>query len=186
MENRMSLYQDLESVLLTEEQIREAVHRLGEQITREYQGKDLLLVCTLKGAVNFFADLMCSIDLPLKIDFVAASSYSGTESTGHVLLRKDVDTDIAGRHVIIVEDIIDTGRTLLFLREDMLTRKPASVKIATLLDKPARRKVSLTPDYACFTIPDAFVVGYGLDYNEKYRNLPEIGILSPRIYGGEA
>ncbi|MBR6027800.1 MAG: hypoxanthine phosphoribosyltransferase [Clostridia bacterium] len=179
------MYADLECILLTEEELKAGIRRLGETITRDYAGKEPLLVCTLKGAVNFFADLIREIDLPLAVDFIAASSYKGTESTGKVNIRKDVDADIAGRDVLIVEDIIDTGITLNNLKTELLKRKPASLKIVTLLDKPGGRQSDLEPDYACFTIPDGFVVGYGLDYNEKYRNLPDIGILARHIYEKE-
>ena len=177
-----SLYGDLDGILYTKEALSQAVRGLGEAISRDYAGREPLLVCTLRGAVVFFSDLLREISLPVSIDFVAASSYAGTESTGKVNIVTRMREDIRGRDVLLVEDIIDTGRTLYYLRQNMLEEQPASVRIATLLDKPSRRKVPLTPDYSCFTIPDAFVVGYGLDYNEKYRNLPEIGILSPRIY----
>ena len=142
-----------------------------------------MAVCILKGSTLFFADLLREIDLPLEIDFMSLSSYgSSTESTGTIFVRKDLDQDIEGKHVLIVEDIVDSGRTLAHLKSMLKDRNAASVSVITLLDKPARRQVSLTPDYSGFTIEDAFVVGYGLDYAEKYRNLPDIGILSPHVY----
>ena len=176
------MYADLEKILYTKEELEKAVAEMGRRITEDYRGRQPLFVCTLRGALVFFSDLIRHIDLPLAIDSISCSSYVGTESSGTVILRKDLDENVEGRDVLVVEDIIDTGRTLHCVKEDLLKRDPASVKIVTLLDKPSRRKIELKPDYACFTIDDAFVVGYGLDYNEKYRNLPEIGILSPRIY----
>lgn len=186
MEANRAMYQDLESILYTKEQLAEAVKKLGETITRDYQGKKPLMVCILKGASVFFCDLIREIDLPLEIDFMVVSSYgASTKSSGEVKMVKDLDRSILGRDVIIVEDIVDSGMTLSFLKRTLLNRGAASLRIATLLDKPARRRVELEVDYSCFDIPDAFVVGYGLDYNETYRNLPDIGVLAPRIYGGE-
>ena len=186
MENERSLYQDLESILYTKEQLAEAVRKLGQQITQDYQGKKPVMVCILKGASVFFVDLIREIDLPVEIDFMIVSSYgASTKSSGEVKLVKDLDRSIMGRDVIVVEDIVDSGMTLSFLKRTLLGRGAASLRIATLLDKPARRRVELTVDYSCYDIPDAFVVGYGLDYNETYRNLPDIGILSPRIYATE-
>lgn len=183
MENKMRLYEDLECVLLTEEEIKQGVKELGEKLTAEYQGKDPLFICILRGSIVFFADLIRSIDLPLQIDSMAVSSYgSGTETSGMIKMEKDLRDDVRGRDVVIVEDIVDTGRTLYYLKEDLRRRGVNSVKLVTLLDKPSRRQTEIEADYACFTIPDAFVVGYGLDYNEKYRNLPDIGVLHPRIY----
>lgn len=185
MENA-KLYQDLESVLISRSEIAEKVKELGKQITADYAGKAPLLVCILKGSVVFFADLLREIDLPVAIDFMAASSYGcGTETTGKVNVHKDIGCDIAGRDVLVVEDIVDSGITLSCIQKMLIGRNAASVRIATLLDKPARRRVDMTVDYSCFTIPDAFVVGYGLDYDERYRNLPDIGILAPRIYSKE-
>lgn len=186
MENERMLYKDLESLLYTKEQLAEAVAKLGRRITDDYQGKKPLMICILKGASVFFCDLIRQIDLPVEIDFMVVSSYgASTKSSGEVKLVKDLDRSVLGRDVIIVEDIVDSGMTLNFLKKTLVGRGAASLRIATLLDKPARRRVPLTVDYKCFDIPDAFVVGYGLDYDEVYRNLPDIGVLSPRIYGGE-
>lgn len=183
MDEKMRLYQDLECVLLKEDEIKAAVKKLGEQLKQEYEGKNPLLICILRGSIVFFADLIRCIDLPLQIDSMAVSSYgSGTETSGMIKMEKDLRDDVRGRDVIIVEDIVDTGRTLFYLKEDLKKRGVNSVKLVTLLDKPSRRQTEIEADYACFTIPDAFVVGYGLDYNEKYRNLPDIGILAPKIY----
>jgi len=186
METNRAMYNDLESILYTKEQLAEAVRKLGQQITQDYQGKKPVMVCILKGASVFFVDLIREIDLPVEIDFMIVSSYgASTKSSGEVKLVKDLDRSIMGRDVIVVEDIVDSGMTLSFLKRTLLGRGAASLRIATLLDKPARRRVELEVDYSCFDIPDAFVVGYGLDYNETYRNLPDIGILSPRIYATE-
>jgi hypoxanthine phosphoribosyltransferase len=183
MNSNAQMYADLESVLITQEEIKQAIKKLGEEITRDYAGKEPVMIGILKGAVLFFSDLIREIDLPLKTEFMAISSYgSSTKTSGVVRILKDLDKDILGQDVLIVEDIVDTGLTLSYLKRALLERNPASVKIVTLLDKPARRRVELVPDYRCFTIPDAFVVGYGLDYDEKYRNLPDIGILHPKIY----
>ena len=177
------MYQDLESILYTKEELAEAVKKLGERITLDYQGKKPVFICILKGASVFFCDLIREIDLPLEIDFMVVSSYgASTKSSGEVKMVKDLDRSIRGRDVIIVEDIVDSGMTLNFLKHTLLGRGAASLRICTLLDKPARRRVPLTADYFCFNIPDAFVVGYGLDYAEVYRNLPDIGVLSPHIY----
>ena len=180
------IYEDLKSILVTREEITEAVDKLGKAITEDYQGKELLLVGILKGSVVFFADLMRSIDLPVETEFMAVSSYgASTKTTGVVNLVKDLTIDITGKHVLIVEDIVDSGMTLSYLKKYLSTRGAASIKLATLLDKPERRRVDLHADYSCFTIPDEFVVGYGLDYAEKYRNLPDIGVLDPKVYAGE-
>ncbi len=186
MEKTVSMYNDIERILVTRREIDVAVKKLGDMITEQYEGKELVMVCILKGAALFFSDLIREVSLPMVIDFMSASSYgSGTESKGEVRIKKDLDRPIAGKHVILVEDIVDTGNTIYFLQNYLKDRGAASVRVATLLDKPARRKVPLKADYYCFTIPDAFVVGYGLDYDEKYRNLPDIGILSPGVYGAE-
>ncbi len=186
MENERVLYNDLETILYTREQLAQAVRELGERITRDYQGKRPVMVCILKGASVFFCDLIRQIDLPLEIDFMVVSSYgASTKSSGEVRLVKDLDRSVLGRDVIIVEDIVDSGMTLSFLKKTLVGRGAASLRIATLLDKPARRRVPLVADYSCFNIPDAFVVGYGLDYDEVYRNLPDIGVLSPRVYEGK-
>ncbi len=186
IETNARLYEDISHILVKREEIAEAVQKLGDQITRDYQGKELLLVGILKGAIVFFSDLMRAIDLPLATEFMAVSSYgASTKTTGVVNLVKDLTIDITGKHVLIVEDIVDSGMTLSYLKKYLATRGAAEIKIATLLDKPERRRVDLKADYFCFTIPDEFVVGYGLDYAEKYRNLPDIGVLHPRIYQGE-
>lgn len=179
----MSLNNDILKVLLTEEELKAKCAEMGAQITKDYQGKNLLLVTVLKGAVVYLADLMRHIDLPCSIDFMVVSSYGdGTETSGVVKIVKDLDQDLAGKDILIVEDILDTGVTLHYLKGLLQSRNPASIRIATLLDKPERRKVDLQSDYAGFQVPDEFVVGYGLDYAEKYRNLPYIGILKPEVY----
>ena len=183
MRNDAEMYKDLESVLITREEIREAVREMGERITRDYAGKEPVMICILKGAILFFSDLIREMDLPLKTEFMAISSYgSATKTSGVVRILKDLDRDIVGQDVLIVEDIVDSGLTLSYLKRTLEGRGAASIRIITLLDKPGRRRVDLKADYSCFTIPDAFVVGYGLDYDEKYRNLPDIGILHPKIY----
>lgn len=177
------LYQDLTSVLYTEEQLKAAVAALGARITQDYQGKSPLMICILKGASLFFTDLIRQIDLPLTIEFMAISSYgAGTASSGEVRMIKDLDRPITGRDVLIVEDIVDSGMTLSYLTRTLTSRGASSLKLVALLDKPSRRSVPLTVDYSCFQIPDAFVVGYGLDYDEKYRNLPVVGVLDPKVY----
>ncbi len=186
MDTNAKLYQDLEKILVTREEISAAVKKLGQQITRDYEGKEPVMVCILKGAVMFFNDLIREIDLPMTMEFMAISSYgNSTKTSGVVNIRKDMDIDITGKDIIIVEDIVDSGMTLSYLKKVLATRNAASVTIATLLNKPARRRVDLEVEYYCFNIPDAFVVGYGLDYAEKYRNLPDIGVLHPRIYTKE-
>ena len=184
MEQNSELYKDLDRVLITKDEIAAKVRELGQQITRDYAGKQPVLVCILKGASVFFTDLIREIDLPLTLDFMAISSYgSATKTSGVVRILKDLDNDILGKDVIVVEDIVDTGITLSYLTKTLMQRGAKSLRIATLLDKPARRVVrDLKVDYMCFDIPDAFVVGYGLDYNQTYRNLPDIGVLSPKIY----
>ena len=169
--------------MLTREEIAAKVKELGKRISTDYAGKKLIAVCILKGAVMFFADLLRELDLDVSIDFMAVSSYgSSTKSTGVVRMVKDLDHSVTDCDVLVVEDIVDSGMTLSYIKRQLLNRGASSVKIATLLDKPARRRVELEVEYSCFNIPDAFVVGYGLDYDEKYRNLPDIGILHPRIY----
>ena len=186
MDTNAALYGDLERVLLTRDEIAAAVRDMGRRITRDYAGKAPVLICILKGACIFFSDLIREIDLPLVTEFMAISSYgSSTKSSGVVRILKDLDRDISGRDVLVVEDIVDSGLTLTYLKGVLQTRKAASISIVALLDKPARRKVPLEVQYSCFEIPDAFVVGYGLDYDEKYRNLPDIGVLHPKIYGEE-
>ncbi len=175
--------EDLETIFASEEQLRERIRILGEQITRDYQGKTPLFVGVLKGCFIFMADLVRACDVRCTVDFMVVSSYGdGTSSTGAVKIVKDLSENIEGRDVIIVEDILDSGNTLSYLKKYMEARKPASVRIVTLMDKPERRTADVTADYVGFQIPDAFVVGYGLDYQQKYRNLPYIGILKPEIY----
>lgn len=180
------MHEDVERVLLSEEQLSEITKKLGAQISRDYEGKNLLLVGILKGSVVFMGDLMREITVPCRIDFMAASSYgAGTVSAGTVQIKKELDTkDITGMDLLLVEDILDTGNTLSCVKEILAARNPASIKICTLLDKPERRTANLEADYAGAEIPDAFVVGYGLDYNEQYRTLPYVGILKPSVYGG--
>ena len=184
IETNGTLYQDLSKVLVTREEIAEKVEELGRRITEEYAGKTPVLVCILKGATVFFSDLARAIDLPLNMEFMAISSYgSATKTSGVVRVIKDLDNDILNKDVIIVEDIVDSGVTLNYLKGMLMHRGAASIKIVTLLDKPARRRVKdLRVDFSCFNIPDEFVVGYGLDYDQKYRNLPDIGVLSPKVY----
>ena len=178
--------QDMETILFDQAQLEAKVAQLGEQISRDYEGKDLLLVGVLKGSVVFMADLMRRITVPAAIDFMAVSSYgSGVKTSGVVRILKDLDRSIEGKDLLIVEDIRDSGMTLHYLRDLLRDRGCASVRIVTLLDKPERRKVDIHPDYVGFQIPDAFVVGYGLDYAEKYRNLPYVGILKPSVYEGK-
>ena len=174
---------DIRKILITEDVLQAKVAELGAKITEDYKDKDLLLVCVLKGAVVFVSDLMRKIDLPLDIDFMAISSYgSNTRSSGAVRILKDLNTAIEGRHVLIVEDIIDSGLTLSYLLDNLKSRGPASVEICTILDKPDRRTTDLEIKYKGFQVPNEFVVGYGLDYAEKYRNLPYIAILKEEIY----
>lgn len=180
---RETMQKDVLSVLLTEEQLREKVSELGARITEDYRGKDPLFLGVLKGCFVFMADLMRAVDLPCKLDFMAVSSYgSGTSTTGAVRITRDLSRDIEGEDVIIVEDILDSGVTLYYLRDYLARRRPASVRIVTLLDKPERRKADVKADYFGFVVPDEFMVGYGLDYAERYRNLPYIGILKPEVY----
>ena len=174
---------DIAKVLLTEEDIQKKVKEIGAQITQDYEGKNLMLVSILKGSVAFMADLMRAIDLPLKIDFMSVSSYgSGTTSSGVVKIIKDLDIDLHGVDLLIVEDILDSGKTLHYITKMLSDRGTASIRIACLLDKPERRVVPLSSDYTCFDIPYEFVVGYGLDYDQQYRNLPYIGVLKPEVY----
>ena len=173
---------DVESVLISEEELKEICKNLGEQITRDYEGKNLLVVSVLKGSVVFLADLLREIKCHCQIDFLSVSSYSGTKTTGVVKFKKDLDIDPDGMDILIVEDILDSGITLSYLSNVLMGRNASSIKICTLLDKPANRKTDIKADYVGKVIPDAFVIGYGLDYDEKYRNLPYIGILKPAVY----
>lgn len=173
---------DVKQVLISEEELKQICKNLGEQITKDYQGKKLLVVSVLKGATVFMADLLREIKCECIIDFIAVSSYSGTKTTGVVKFKKDLDIDPDGMDILIVEDILDSGVTLSYLSGVLMGRNASSIKICTLLDKPANRKADIKADYVGKVIPDEFVIGYGLDYNEKYRNLPYVGILSPSVY----
>lgn len=177
------MHADIQHVLITEEQIRERVIAIGKQITEDYKGEEVVLVGIMKGAVVFYADLVRALDLSVKMDFMAISSYgASTKSSGVVRIIKDLDKEIMNKHVIIVEDIVDSGLTLSFLKDNLEKRGTKSLKICVLLDKPERRKAAIEVDYRGFVIPDEFAVGYGLDYAERYRNLPYIGVLKPEIY----
>ena len=178
------MQKDIKSVLLSEEQIQQKVMELANLLSEEYADKDPVFVGVLKGVVMFFGDIVKRIDIPCQIDFMWISSYSGTETTGGMQVKRDVSADLKGRHVVILEDIFDTGNSLEFTYHHLLAKEPASLKICTLLDKPERRnpKVTVKPDYTGFVIPNEFVVGYGLDYNEHYRNLTYVGILKPEAY----
>ena len=175
---------DIQQILLTEEQIQTRIAQLGEELSAEYAGKNPIVIGVLKGVVVFYADMIRALNVPCEMDFMCVSSYRGTQSTGKTVVKLDVSADIKGRHVLILEDIFDTGNSLSFVCQHLQAKEPASLKICTLLDKPERRNpnVTLQADYVGFTIPNAFVVGYGLDYNEKYRNLPYVGILKPEVY----
>ena len=177
------MHKDVESILASEEQIAARVRELGAQITRDYEGKTPVFIGVLKGCFMFMADIVRACDVTCKIDFMAVSSYGdGTVSTGAVKIVKDLSENIEGKDVIIVEDILDSGNTLNYLIKYLNNRKPASIRVVTLMDKPERRTAPVTADYVGFTIPDAFAVGYGLDYSQRYRNLPYIGVLKPEIY----
>ncbi|EHR37267.1 hypoxanthine phosphoribosyltransferase [Facklamia languida] len=178
------LEQDIQSVLVTEEELRETAQRLGQEITKDYAGKEILVIGVLRGAALFMADLIRYIDCYLEIDFMDVSSYgAATVSSGEVKILKDLDSSVEGRHILIIEDIIDTGRTLHYLINLFEMRQAASIKICSLLDKPSRRVMSdVKVDYVGVEVPDEFVVGYGLDYKQNYRNLPYIGVLKPEIY----
>lgn len=171
-------FEDKISVLISEEDLDKKIRELGQQISKDYQGKSIHLVCILRGSVFFMCELAKRITIPVTMDFMSASSYGNSmNSSGNVKIKKDLDDDIEGKHIIVVEDIIDTGRTLSYLLEILKERKPASMALCTLLDKPARRTNEVHVDYTGYQIPDEFVVGYGLDYAQKYRNLPYIGIV---------
>ena len=175
---------NIEKVLITEEQIQNKVAEMAEILSKEYADKNPVLIGVLKGVVIFFADMVRKIRIPCEIDFMCISSYGGTDSTGSVVVKKDVSVDLKGRHVVILEDIYDTGNSLSFVYDYLLGKEPASLKICTLLDKPERRNpgVTLKPEMVGFTVPNEFVVGYGLDFNEHYRNLPYVGVLKPEAY----
>lgn len=175
--------QDIEKVLITKEQIQNRVSELAKQINEDYKGKSMVMVGILRGAVLFYADLAKEIKVPLSMDFMAVSSYmGGTRSSGVVRIVHDLEENIEGRDVLIVEDIVDSGLTLYYLVENLKSRKPNSIKLCCLLDKPYQRVKPVKPDYVGFEVPDHFVVGYGLDYDELYRNLPYIGVLKPEVY----
>ena len=178
------MHNDIREILLTVEQIQVKVKELGEILKAEYAGKNPIVVGVLKGVAIFYADMIRQIKVPCQMDFMWISSYAGTHSTGNMMVRQDLSADIKDRHVLIQEDIFDTGNSLDFTVKHLKSREPASIKICTLLDKPERRnpRVTLKADYTGFSIPNEFVVGYGLDYDEKYRNLPYVGILKPEVY----
>ena len=183
MINTKDMTQDIEYVIISEEELAQIVKDLGAKISEDYMDKDLLLVSVLKGSVMFMADLMREIKIPCNIDFMAVSSYgTGTKSSGVVKIIKDLDSSIEGKDLLIIEDILDSGRTLSYIRELLLARNPKSIKICTLFDKPERREVDLYADYIGSRVPNEFIVGYGLDYNEYYRNLPYIGALKRSVY----
>ena len=174
---------DIERILISEEEIRSRILELGKQISEEYAGKVPVFVGVLRGVIIFFADMIRAVDLPCELDLIAVSSYGGgTVSSGKVTLRKDVSLDLEGRDVIVLEDIIDSGLTLRWTIDHILSKNPASLKVCALLDKPSRREVAVSADYVGFTIPNEFVVGFGLDFNDRYRNLPFVGVLKPEVY----
>lgn len=180
------MQEDIKEVLLSREQLQETVAELGRKISEDYRGKNLLMVSVLKGSVVFMADLMRAVEVPCRIDFMSVSSYgAGVKTSGVVKIIKDLDIALEGFDLLVVEDILDSGKTLHYLLEVLSARRPKSIRICTLLDKPDRRQVPIAADYSGAVIPDAFVVGYGLDYHEKYRNLPYVGILKPSVYRGE-
>lgn len=178
------MLEDIKEIMLTEGQIKNRIAELGKELSREYEGKNPIVVGVLKGVVVFYADMIRALTVPCQMDFMWISSYKGTTSTGTMQVRQDITSDIEGRHVLILEDIFDTGNSLDFTVKHLMKRNPASLKICTLLDKPERRNpaVKLEADWVGFTIPNEFVVGYGLDYNEYYRNLPFVGVLKPETY----
>ncbi len=178
----MNIENDIKEVLISEEELKQICKKIGAQISKDYAGKNLLLVSVLKGAVVFLADLLREIKCDCEIDFMSVSSYSGAKTTGIVKFKKDLDVSPIGRDILVVEDILDSGITLSYLKKVLEDRQAASIKICTLLDKPANRRADISADYVGKVIPDEFVVGYGLDYDEKYRNLPFVGVLHPRVY----
>ncbi len=183
MANDYNMLNDIEEVLFSVEQIEEMVKRIGRELSEDYKGKNLLLVSVLKGSIVFMADLMRAVTIPARIDFMATSSYgSGTTSSGSVKIVKDLDIPLMGYDIVLVEDILDSGKTLSSLLGILWSREPNSIKICTLFDKPERRDVDVSADYVGSQIPDKFIVGYGLDYDEKYRNLPFVGVLNPSVY----
>ena len=174
---------DIQQILITEEQLKRRIAELAEFLTEEYHDKNPLFVGILKGVVVFYADMVRAVQIPCQFDFLAVSSYQGTTSSGQLSYQKDISFELKGRHVVILEDILDTGITLKSVVEHLAAMEPASLKICTLMDKPERRQADVQADYVGFTIPNQFVVGYGLDYNEQYRNLPFVGVLKPEVYG---
>ena len=179
----MGLFEDVDEILYTEEYLAKVVQEMGARISEDYKDKNLVLISVLKGSLIFMADLMRAITVPCSIDFMSVSSYgAGTTTTGQVRILKDLDTSLEGKDVLVVEDILDSGMTLSFLMKNLLARNPKSIRLCTLLDKPERRRVDIKADYIGIVVPDKFIVGYGLDYAEEYRNLPYIGILKPEIY----
>lgn len=180
------MHKDIKNILISEEEIAKRVKELGKQLTEDYAGKDLMVVGILKGCMLYLSDLVRAIDLPLTMDFMVVSSYgTSTKSSGVVRILKDLEREIEGKDILIVEDIVDTGLTLSYLIENLKTRNPKSVKVCSLLDKPERRKAHVDIEYVGFQIPDEFVVGYGLDYAEVYRNLPFVCVLKPEVYSGK-
>ena len=177
------MHNNIEEILLTQQQIQDRIAEMGAELTREYAGKNPVIVGVLKGVVVLYADMIRKIDCPCQMDFMWISSYAGTEA-GQMRVKQDLSADIKGRHVLILEDIFDTGSSLQYTYDYLMTKEPASLKICTLLDKPERRRAGVTvkPDYTGFVIPNKFVVGYGLDFNEGYRNLPYVGVLKPECY----
>lgn len=178
----MDIHNDIAETLVSEEQIQAKVSELGQRISEDYQGQELLLIGLLRGAIVFLSDLMRAINIPVRLDFIGIQSYGVSTESGAVRLVMDLETDIAGRHVLVVEDIVDTGKTLSYLVENLKARQPASLRVCALLDKPDRRQVPITVNYVGFEIPDKFVVGYGLDFAEGYRNLPFVGVLKEHLY----
>ena len=179
----MAMHKDVSEILFTEEQLAGIVKKMGRRISEDYRDKNLFMISVLKGSLIFMADLMRAIDIPCSIDFLSTSSYgSGTTTSGAVRILKDLDCPLEGKDLLVVEDILDSGMTLSFLMKNLSARKPRSIRLCTLLDKPERRKVEITPDYVGAQVPDKFIVGYGLDYAERYRNLPYIGVLKPEVY----
>ena len=177
------MHNDIAEILITEKELQSRIAELGKEVAKDYEGKTPIFVGVLKGAIMFFADMVRATPIPCEYDFMAVSSYgAATISSGKINLIKDLSADIKGRHVVILEDILDTGNTLRFVVDHLLEKEPASLKICTLLDKPSRRTAPIEADYVGFTIPNQFVVGYGLDYDEIYRNIPYVGILKPEVY----
>jgi hypoxanthine phosphoribosyltransferase len=177
------MMQDIERILVSEEDLHRRIREVGAQLSEEYAGKKPIFIGVLKGVVPFFAEMAMAVQIPCQWDFMSVTSFEGgTQSTGKLTFRKDIDHNIEGRHVIILEDILDSGSTLKYIKELLLQRNPASLKICAMLDKPSGRTVELEADYSCFTIPGAFVVGFGLDYDDYYRNLPFVGVLKPSVY----